>query len=809
MKRHRKTTLNKQMALLSATEFASLLNQHDDASAVLSALQRFVFTVKRERRIALGVHHGKYEGGSVDLSADEGGSDLSSSSSDESERDSGDNEEVPMKAASPRKRFKIDEAWKEDSAFYQVPFVGTAVAASKKTDVVVVGEWPTGILQAYLTKSPLAVELISDNLIPSSSSSALHKPLLKQRSSKKEQQKNRRLSQAIHKAYLRALAELVTAAIPMEKWLKKTHAANRTNSRNQEQQTRFISELVTKRLVMLLSVLAEETGHGKGKSGLRGGCGPLAAPLLTIIDRLAMTSTQTARHIARSLEQNLPETVLRFLLSHRPRAHQQQQKGEDESRSLPTETPREKAQIAALNLASTLTEIDDAVVFSCISTAGVKDKKVRPGALFLALQQGLPVQQQHQTDAVVSLRQIQAVTRLFKAVRSLLSRPAVSQRSLIVIFSRECMQHICHISTSWAPPLTNFEVVLSVTDTHDDTEHAVHDTYDMEHAAHATLAKEKAGTEARRLLFPLLADLKRSPFLPSISAATKHNRFYEAAVQRVTRAMVLLLDDRNLEVRRFLLHIPSIAPVLLPAFFRAMPIPDTRQPFAFAARLSCVSAFLRQGPRAADCFSITEIADEGKLRVDSVLLTMLPLGLKKHTFAKALQSTNHFVALEALKLLVVAFGRCRCFLLDLDKRYDKNLVARVSDLLTNELPDLLILLATLAKLDVQRDRKSGVVLFGYACEAVRTCISVFPVKDGKFDWTKLLPGNAMAFHSSPVLVQRMILSSVKVAILSQKVRIRCTTKPLFLFNVVIPHISADSYSRYPFYSLTPTRLSSK
>ena len=51
----------------------------------------------------------------------------------------------------------------EDTGAFDVPFVGTSVAKGD-TGTVVAGQWPTGLLQAYLKASPMAVELVFGGL---------------------------------------------------------------------------------------------------------------------------------------------------------------------------------------------------------------------------------------------------------------------------------------------------------------------------------------------------------------------------------------------------------------------------------------------------------------------------------------------------------------------------------------------------------------------------------------------------------------------------------------------------------------------
>ena len=130
---------------LSATEFAATLNS-DNPHSVLLALRRFVKTVQRERQIALNV-------------------DQSQTEFDELSSQDLEDDVLEDEVESPTKKYKKSEEWKQDTQSYDVPFVGTAVAAGKVAEAIP-GQWPTGLLLAYLDRSPVAAELTGTDLIP-------------------------------------------------------------------------------------------------------------------------------------------------------------------------------------------------------------------------------------------------------------------------------------------------------------------------------------------------------------------------------------------------------------------------------------------------------------------------------------------------------------------------------------------------------------------------------------------------------------------------------------------------------------------
>ena len=343
---------------LGATEFAATLNGADP-NAVYRCLKRFARIVRRERRQALAAVHSSSNVNGY-------------GSSDEEESDESDVDD--SHDAEAQKRVKKEETWKEDSANYNVPFVGTSVSA-KDVGTVVVGEWPTGLLKAYLTRSPLAVELTGDDLIPGQG--RLHKTLAKN--------KKGRLSRAIYKSYLQVMSEVITAAIPMETLAREMVTEQlgvKTAERDLSHATpysRLVTELVKKLLPGLLSALKEETGNNKRTVSGHASLSPL---LLEILARLSMTSAETCRQLVRSLQSSFPERNVRILVKPL-RANETDDKSKQSS-SLSTQLT---IQAHVLDLARVCLEWQDHVIISTVSSSGARDRKISPGFAFLAVKE--------------------------------------------------------------------------------------------------------------------------------------------------------------------------------------------------------------------------------------------------------------------------------------------------------------------------------------------------------------------------------------------------------------------------------------
>jgi hypothetical protein len=236
--------------------------------------------------------------------------------------------------------------------------------------------------------------------------------------------------------------------------------------------------------------------------------------------------------------------------------------------------------------------------------------------------------------------------------------------------------------------------------------------------------------------------------------------------------MIQLLDcsdDPDREFCRFVVNITNRVPSLCPAILRVIPLPDEKHPFALVTRLNCLTTLLRDGPEASTCFAAT-----GNTRpalphhiVEAVAPYFLPHALRRQIFAKLIQSKNHLVSFVALKLYLIVLKRCRNFLAQNVLSDDD--VVFVAEALAQRLPNEAMLIAALSKLDF--GKRADAVLFGYICEGIRAYSTVFGVRlvATKHDWRPLVPENATVFCQAPVLLQKIILVSIRAILLLQKV----------------------------------------
>jgi hypothetical protein len=676
-------------APLGATEFAAALNG-DDPNAIYRCLKQFVRSVRRERDKALGLNASSQE---------------SSSSSD-------DEEETVIHA---NKKLKKDEAWKQDTAEYNVPFVGTAVSTSAKdVGTVVPGEWPTGLLQAYLLKSPLAVELTGDELIPAINKNNIHKSLLKQN--------NGALSRAIHKYYLLTLRDLVTAAIPFAVLRQQQLQADDEQivySKTTES-PRFLSELIKLRLPALLSLLRDETANGKGATGVEGGCGPLASIALELLAAICQTSTPNARHVIRSLVEHTPESVLFFLL----KPQRGNNINETTSSSSKAAVARDDARAAALRLTAILVGQHDPAVFSCISSPGVKDRKIKPGLAYVALKEGLTGLRDHGNDDVLL-----SASSLLRAMFKLITDNTLPRRLIYELMSRDFVQNLCHL-TEQAP----------------NNNHAFQNALDRTNDDHGTNAKEQLYIAARGLLFTLLMDPTKSPLLYALATDDKSAKNSE---QVLVRAMIALLETHaGLDVQTFLVGCTTTTPRLQRALFQALSFPDSnKHVFLFCKRLNFVARMIRNGPSSLDLNDAEGANDATHI---------FPTGFRKQLISKALRSSNPFLVSETLKFLIQVLNR---FEADLEKVSNPETKEGLRHSFCTCLPDLLSVLNLFTRFDMSVSKANAVVT-GYACDLIRALrrVASQTLLDTNFEWIKLLPKDASVFCKAPLSLQTKIIS---------------------------------------------------
>jgi hypothetical protein len=619
-------------------------------------------------------------------------------------------------------------------------------------------------LKAYLDRSTMAHELTGEDLIPPNGH--IHRNLLTSKQGK--------LSQAIFKALLRALAELVTAAVTKETMMiqKKQdgqqHLNNfqrRLNNLESDGNTpRFLEVVIKDRLPGLLTLLQTETKQGKGSSG------PLVPLVLAILARIAQTSLQNARNLARTLDQSLSEgvwkSVIRLAPSHNNNNNQQQHQGTQERLVESSSSRREESRTAFLHLTRTLLQTRDNTVFHYVSSPGSKDRKMSPGLLVLALRESLRDSFASSSSSSHAAEAYHHGLALFlETLRIIVCHAAnvVSIRRWNELFTYDVMQNLCEISIH-APRLAkpdHFQNVLDGTDRDPPQQEEI-------------TPLQRAGRGARSLLWLLLVDPERSPLLKWVQHDNPSNQSQStrgdsgSSEQTVVRAMCRLLETHplagKLSLHRCLLHGIQATPVLLPLLFQKLNVPDpVKHPFAFCARLRFVSHLIRNGPSPQE--SSTGTTNLQPSNVD--LRLFWPGGWKKHVFTKALQGGNSLAVVQTLTLLTCFLQRIQSENAELNKRIDPYtgdlLWKERSKKLTAILPDSQVVLSAVSRFDLEGVDRATPVVRSHLCHYLSALTTILPdfLSEVKFDWMKLLPSNAERFCQFPLTLQAQLLQTVK------------------------------------------------
>jgi hypothetical protein len=716
----------------SVREWAAALHPAEDqplhsrARSLERILRRFVRIIRRERREALYYHNqrriiGDEEDGDVEELKDP----------EDTPEDEDEDELIPMKGAK-MKRLKKDELWKEDSASYNVPFVGTSTASRILPDYSVErDQWPTGLLHAYLVKSPLAAEFFHETLLPRAlckdHSNNIHQALLdklKQKSqtnTKEEEERYQSLSKSLSQAYWLALSELLTAALSIPQLMDlETYATPTPSSANNKERQprpelpRFISEFLLPRLSGVLSVLSDKKNA------------PITPVLLNILTQLAATSASVARTMARAFEPtSTNRSFLRSLYIY------PSQKSTATETQLQKEAMKRPAFVAALRLLVTLLRVDDPVVMSCIAMSNTGPDKAT-GILFGAVHRAFP----SGADLVLrgEFEEIAKhhywILRFLQVLRQTLLRStlmnAANQRYLRDLFTRESLQLLCDIASSWAPSLTNDELVEILSSRRlleDDEINLMH-------------LQTSVGTEARRLFLLLLLDAGNSPLLRAIADGRI------PAARLIPTLQHWFRRDTTLAVTRCIGQVVTLTPALFPALMQAFSLTDDPS-VSVLPRLHALTTWLRVRPPG-----------QGTLPAD-VLDSIVPMACRKANFIKLLHHSNPLTACASFQLLVTVLQRGRDAAAQMDPAAAQPLLSRMAELL----PELTVFTSVLSK--PWEAEPAVAVVKTWACTTLRSYRLTFTGLSSSVDVSKWLPSSVIKVTVAPKIVQRIHLATIQ------------------------------------------------
>ena len=670
---------------MGATELSFMLSGNDPG-VILEGLRRFVRIVKEERSLALGL----------------------------TEEEEVDDEDDDTRVDSQQsKRLKPDEKWKEDTAAYNVPFVGTSVSVKDKGKIVK-NQWPTGLLAAYLEKSPQATELTGDHLVPGVGH--VSKTLIRQ--------KQHKMNSHVGKAYFRALSELISSEIPINKLRDETVIDSNTTESNPSS---IVSIIVKQRLGTFFNILKSETGEGKGLSGPEGGCGPLVVEVLDILTMLSLTSTTTARHIARSMEQKLPELVQRFLVRM---PHRRSQKI----------TARDRARAAAMRFVSVLLNHSDSVIISCIVSSGHRERKVPPGILYLVCRDGFSLPKDLLSDPKTMFAQ--KLSLILKVMVEVLfeSRDLVSNRMLLDLISKEFVDAIVNLATLYPFP-EDFNAMGMFVRTD----------------ANVLDPLRCVAQSAQAIIARLLLDRNASPILTGLGAqnasGSKHCMYL------TVRMLNAILDQSaTLSTNRFVIHCLNKSPRILGSFFTIVNLPGPKDnDFNVVKRVHFFCSTLQHGPSLHSCMQKEQLDS-----AESLTNCIAPVAIRKAIMTNLLRGKNHLILSEVLRFCLCAIKRVQALIStgDLAEVAEERIIAR----LKQQLPELSVLISVTSSFGAETKQKNRIVFYR-VLEVLRLSGQVIPswLSESAFDYAKILPSTSQMLNF-PVFLQHKMLATLSEAV---------------------------------------------
>lgn len=297
---------------------------------------------------------------------------------------------------------------------------------------------------------------------------------------------------------------------------------------------------------------------------------------------------------------------------------------------------------------------------------------------------------------------------------------------------------------------------------------------------------ETASIEARRLLYLLLADTRRSPFLYGLHhgrRADKSSKIEEQStvyLTQLSRALHNMLSDHghSPSMKLFLGMCLQMTPQLVPHFFRGLRLLDPKPTFRSLAALAFVEGILREAPLPLPTNS---------LPTNEMLAAIVPLCVTKTLLGKAVQSPSALLVSSGLKLIITILRRARDYL-----SYSMATAAgggggsgggsaagqtesSLRQTAMQRLPEASLLFSIPSRFDPflkSTSSRANAVVVLQLCEAVQCYARLDPssLANVKFDWARLVPSERIAptqqprqeraFGSAEPLLQHRILQTL-------------------------------------------------
>jgi len=284
---------------------------------------------------------------------------------------------------------------------------------------------------------------------------------------------------------------------------------------------------------------------------------------------------------------------------------------------------------------------------------------------------------------------------------------------------------------------------------------------------------EVASIEARRIVFLLLADSDRSPFLYGFhkvnkaqSSSITTNMGYQSSLYLSQLAKVLhnMLGNQggghDPSTKLLLELCLKTTPELVPHFIKGLQLStDLKPTYRSLAALTFVEGVLREAP----------IQQQSKSEsVDHILSSIIPPCITKTLLGKVIQSPSALLVSAGLKLIITMLHRVQGSMSSLTTEASKQVKDSLSQAIVRHLPEVSLLLSIPSRFDpfevTSSSSPNGIVVL-QLCETLQ-CYSTLDtlwISNIKFDWTKLVPNDedeGRMFSSAEPLLQHRILQTL-------------------------------------------------
>jgi len=286
---------------------------------------------------------------------------------------------------------------------------------------------------------------------------------------------------------------------------------------------------------------------------------------------------------------------------------------------------------------------------------------------------------------------------------------------------------------------------------------------------------ETAAVEARRILFALLADTRRSPFLRDSSSsftAEKDDQF-TAYLPQLSKSLHSLLSGQghSVSLKMILGLCLRTTPEITPHFFRSLQLSDPKPNYRSLAALTFVEGVVRDIP-----FPRVKALRDGKMpTTQQVLSEIIPNCVTKTLLSKVLQSSCALLTSGGLKLIITLLRRTRGVSFD-DNRgsnmknsnnAEKDFQRTLQEAVMSQMPELTILLSIPSRFDPfeTSSHSNTTIVMLQLCEAFQCYAQIDSslVANAKYDWVKFLPfeeSPKRSFLSAEPLLQYRILRTL-------------------------------------------------